>query len=108
MNQIELHPWLQRKDIIQWCQKHRVLVQAWAPLAQSSRFEESVLKDIAKRTGKSPAQILLRWSLQKVSYVPCEVATGALTDPPGIQPPSKISHIVSYEAELGSVRFSVE
>ncbi|KAF2174071.1 hypothetical protein M409DRAFT_62232 [Zasmidium cellare ATCC 36951] len=65
VNQIELHPWLQRRDIIDWCKKRGVLVQAWAPLAQSSRWGDPLLKNIAKRTGKSEAQILLRWSLQK-------------------------------------------
>ncbi|KAE8550363.1 hypothetical protein EYB25_006589 [Talaromyces marneffei] len=65
VNQIELHPWLQRKDIIDWCQKRGVLVQAWAPLAQANRWNDPSLKDIVKRTGKTEAQILLRWSLQK-------------------------------------------
>lgn len=66
VNQIELHPWLQRRDIIDWCQKRGVLVQAWAPLAQANRWNDPTLKDIVKRTGKTEAQILLRWSLQKV------------------------------------------
>lgn len=66
VNQIELHPWLQRRDIIDWCQKRGVVVQAWAPLAQANRWNDPSLKDIVKRTGKTEAQILLRWSLQKV------------------------------------------
>lgn len=66
VNQIELHPWLQRRDIIEWCQKRGVLIQAWAPLAQANRWNDPSLKDIVKRTGKTEAQILLRWSLQKV------------------------------------------
>ncbi|KAH8882408.1 putative aldo-keto reductase [Thozetella sp. PMI_491] len=65
VNQIELHPWLQRRDIIDWCQKRGVLVQAWAPLAQATRWGDKILQDIVRRTGKSEAQILLRWSLQK-------------------------------------------
>lgn len=65
INQIELHPWLQRRDIIEWCQRRGVLVQAWAPLAQANRWNDPSFKDIVKRTGKTEAQILLRWSLQK-------------------------------------------
>lgn len=71
VNQIELHPWLQRRDIIEWCKKRGVLVQAWAPLAQANRWNEPVLKDIVKRTGKTEAQVLLRWSLQKVRITSC-------------------------------------
>jgi diketogulonate reductase-like aldo/keto reductase len=71
VNQIELHPWLQRRDIIEWCQKRDVLVQAWAPLAQANRLGEKVLQDIAKRSGKTEAQVLLRWSLQKVRNTYC-------------------------------------
>ena len=66
VNQIELHPWLQRRDIIDWCNKRGVLVQAWAPLAQANRWNDPLLQDIVKRTGKTEAQILIRWSLQKV------------------------------------------
>lgn len=68
VNQVEAHPWLARKDILDWCQKRGVLVQAWAPLAQANRWGDKLLQDIVKRTGKTEAQILLRWSLQKVSY----------------------------------------
>lgn len=66
VNQIELHPWLQRRDIIDWCNKRGVLVQAWAPLAQANRWNDPLLQDVVKRTGKTEAQILIRWSLQKV------------------------------------------
>lgn len=74
MNQIELHPWLPHRDITQWCKENGVLVQAWAPLVQGERWGDKVLRDISKRIGKSEAQILLRWSLQKVGCVPAIVA----------------------------------
>lgn len=69
VNQVECHPWLPRKDIIDWCQKRGVLVQAWAPLAQANRWGDKLLQDIVKRTSKTEAQVLLRWSLQKVNFV---------------------------------------
>lgn len=69
MNQIELHPWLPHRDIIQWCKENGVLVQAWAPLVQGERWGDKILRGISERTGKSEAQVLLRWSLQKVSGV---------------------------------------
>ncbi|KEF52350.1 uncharacterized protein A1O9_11590 [Exophiala aquamarina CBS 119918] len=65
VNQIELHPWLPHRDIVEWCKKHGVIVQAWAPLAQATRWGDKTIQSIAHRTGKTEAQILLRWSLQK-------------------------------------------
>lgn len=69
VNQIELNPWLPHRDIVDWCQKRGVLLQAWAPLAQGDRWGDKILQEVVKRTGKSEAQILIRWSLQKVCSI---------------------------------------
>ncbi|SGY51012.1 BQ5605_C001g00950 [Microbotryum silenes-dioicae] len=69
VNQIELHPWLRQAPIVEWCEKHRVVVQAYCPLVRGDRFQDPVLLEVAKRTNKTPAQVLIRWSLQK-GYVP--------------------------------------
>jgi len=65
VNQVELHPWLARPDIVSWCQDHGVVVEAYSPLVRSTRMEEPVLVSLAKKHGKTAAQILLRWGLQK-------------------------------------------
>ncbi|KAK1067231.1 hypothetical protein LTR12_013455 [Friedmanniomyces endolithicus] len=65
VNQVELHPWLARPDIVSWCQQHGVVVKAYSPLVRSTRMEEPVLVSLAKKHGKTAAQILLRWGLQK-------------------------------------------
>lgn len=83
VNQIELHPWLPHRDIVDWCQKRGVLVQAWGPLVRAARWNDPLLKNITKRTGKTEAQVLLRWSLQKVSenlhnLPPADVVAGVL------------------------------
>ncbi|KAK1062967.1 hypothetical protein LTR33_012385 [Friedmanniomyces endolithicus] len=65
VNQVELHPWLARPDIVSWCQEHGVVVEAYSPLVRSTRMEEPVLVALAKKHGKTAAQILLRWGLQK-------------------------------------------
>ncbi|KAK1071627.1 hypothetical protein LTR74_003257 [Friedmanniomyces endolithicus] len=65
VNQVELHPWLARPDIVSWCQEHSVVVEAYSPLVRSTRMEEPVLVSLAKKHGKTAAQILLRWGLQK-------------------------------------------
>lgn len=65
MNQIELHPWLARADIVNWCQSRGVVCEAYSPLIRATRNEEPVLKSLADKHSKTSSQILLRWSLQK-------------------------------------------
>lgn len=69
INQLELHPWLARPDIVQWCERRGVILQAYSPLVRGERSEEKILQPLAKKYGKTTAQILLRWSLQK-GFVP--------------------------------------
>lgn len=66
VGQWELHPWLTRPDIVDWCQKRDVICEAYSPLVRGQRFGEPTLQSLAKKHDKTPAQILLRWSLQKV------------------------------------------
>ncbi|KAK5110560.1 hypothetical protein LTR62_005752 [Meristemomyces frigidus] len=65
VNQIELHPWLARKDIVQWCERRNIVLQAYSPLVRATRMDDPILMPIAKKHGKEPSQILLRWGLQK-------------------------------------------
>lgn len=66
MGQWELHPWLGRPDIVEWCQKRGVILEAYCPIVRGNRFDEPVLQPMVKKYNKTPAQILIRWSLQKV------------------------------------------
>ena len=67
VNQIELHPWCQQREIVDYCNKHGIVVQAYCPIvrAEKKRFEDPVLVSICKKHSKEPAQVLIRWSLQK-------------------------------------------
>ncbi|OTA07773.1 hypothetical protein A9Z42_0087260 [Trichoderma parareesei] len=67
--QWELHPWLAHGDIVEWCRRHGVVVEAYCPLVKGQRFDEPQVKALADKYGRSGAQILLRWSLQK-GFVP--------------------------------------
>ncbi len=67
VGQWELHPWLQRDDIVSWCRERDVVVEAYCPLVRAQRSGEEVLKKLAGKYGKTWAQVLVRWSLQKVS-----------------------------------------
>jgi diketogulonate reductase-like aldo/keto reductase len=67
VNQIELHPWLARKDIADWCTKRGVILEAYCPIVRAQKAEDPLLLPLAKKYGKTTSQILLRWSLQIVS-----------------------------------------
>ncbi|KAK4626379.1 hypothetical protein CLAFUW4_04812 [Fulvia fulva] len=65
VNQIELHPWLARPDIVDWCEARGVVLEAYSPLARATRNDDALLKPLTKKYNKTPSQILLRWGLQK-------------------------------------------
>ncbi|KAA1099897.1 hypothetical protein PGT21_024126 [Puccinia graminis f. sp. tritici] len=69
VNQLELHPWFQQKSIVDYCQRNNILLQAYCPLAQGKHMSDETLVKIAGKANKTPAQVLLRWSLQK-GFVP--------------------------------------
>jgi diketogulonate reductase-like aldo/keto reductase len=69
VGQWELHPWLQRGDIVSWCRERGVVIEAYCPLVRGQRAEEESLKKLAGKYGKTWAQVLVRWSLQKVSVI---------------------------------------
>ena len=65
VNQIEVNPFHHEKDIISFCSKHRIQVQAYSPLAKGSRLHDPLLLAVAAKYGKTPAQLCIRWALQK-------------------------------------------
>lgn len=69
VGQWELHPWLTRPDIVEWCQKRGVVIEAYCPVVRGQRFEEKSLQVLGEKYKKTPAQVLVRWSLQK-GFVP--------------------------------------
>ncbi|NUO46866.1 MAG: aldo/keto reductase [Streptomyces sp.] len=64
VNQIELHPGLQQRELRDLHTELGIATEAWSPLAQGAVLSEPVLTSIAGRYGKSPAQVVLRWHLQ--------------------------------------------
>ncbi len=65
VNQIELHPWLQPRDAIALCRERGIAVEAYSPLARGRRLKDRTVAGIAAHHGKSPAQVLIRWGLQR-------------------------------------------
>ncbi|MYV67859.1 aldo/keto reductase, partial [Streptomyces sp. SID2131] len=64
VNQIELHPGLQQRELRALHAAHGIATEAWSPLAQGAVLADPVITGIADRHGKSPAQVVLRWHLQ--------------------------------------------
>ena len=65
VNQIELHPQLPQAELREFHAQHGIVTEAWSPLARGGAvLADPTVTTIAERVGKSPAQVLLRWSLQ--------------------------------------------
>lgn len=63
LNQVELHPVFRRAELHQFCARNQIQMEAWAPLHQGQALDIPVIVNIAKKYGKSPAQVLIRWDL---------------------------------------------
>jgi diketogulonate reductase-like aldo/keto reductase len=65
VNQIELHPRLQQRELRAWQDERQIVTEAWSPLAQGGEMlEDETIAEIAELHGKTPAQVILRWHLQ--------------------------------------------
>ncbi|MDT8717529.1 aldo/keto reductase [Clostridium sp. 19966] len=64
VNQIEFHPQLVQYELMKFCQKHDIQIEAWSPLMRGKVFEMEPLKALSKKYSKSISQIVLRWNLQ--------------------------------------------
>ncbi|KAF5026050.1 hypothetical protein F66182_1842 [Fusarium sp. NRRL 66182] len=66
---IGLHPWCQQRDVVTYCQANGIVVEAYSPLATGTRLDNPTIQRIATKHNKTPAQILISYSLQK-GWVP--------------------------------------
>lgn len=64
LNQIELHPRLQQAELRAYHASHGIVTQSWTPLGQGRSFDAAPVRAAAERTGRSPAQVILRWHVQ--------------------------------------------
>ncbi|MDU6107897.1 MAG: aldo/keto reductase [Klebsiella pneumoniae] len=65
INQIELHPLMQQRQLHAWNATHKIQTESWSPLAQGGEgvFDQKVIHQLADKYGKTPAQIVIRWHL---------------------------------------------
>ena len=71
VNQIECHPLCYPKELIEYCQSNGIQVQAYAPLARGAYLDNDILCVLGTKYAHTPAQIGLRWAIQKgISVIP--------------------------------------
>lgn len=63
-NQIELTPFLQRRETTAYCREHGIVLEAYSPLTRGQRLDDGTVTEVATKVGRTPAQVLLRWGIQ--------------------------------------------
>ncbi|MRX64272.1 aldo/keto reductase [Maribacter sp. RZ05] len=90
VNQMEFHPYLVQQGLLDYCNENQIQYEAWSPMMQGKIFELDAIKDMAKKYGKSPAHVVLRWDLQK----------GVVTIPKSVKKERIINNADIFDFEL--------
>ena len=69
VNQIEVHPYFTNEAAREYGQEHAIVTEAWSPIAQGEVLDDPTITQIAENTGKTPAQVVLRWHIQRGDIV---------------------------------------
>ena len=98
VDQIELHPAYQQREITGWAAKHGVRIESWGPLGQGKYdlFGTPVVADAASATGRTPAQVVLRWHLQK----------GFIVFPKSVRPERMRENLDVFDFELDDAQMT--
>ena len=74
VNQVEFSPFLYQKQLLEYCEKNRIQLEAYSPLTQGDKLNHPTIRQIAKSHNKTPAQIMIRWGLEhKLVTIPKSV-----------------------------------
>jgi 2,5-diketo-D-gluconate reductase A len=65
VNQIEVHPYLTQNPVREYCAEHQIAIEAWSPIAQGGVLDDRIIVAIAERVERTPAQVVLRWHIQR-------------------------------------------
>ena len=65
VNQIEVHPYLTQDEVRGFCAEHQIAIEAWSPIAQGKVLGDPTIVSIARSMGKGPAQVVLRWHIER-------------------------------------------
>lgn len=91
VNQVEWSPFGHSQELMDHATRHGIVIQAYSPLTRGERLGDETLTDVARRHGKTPAQVLLRWSLQY----------GTAPVPKASRPEHREENLDIYDFELG-------
>jgi 2,5-diketo-D-gluconate reductase A len=69
VNQIEVHPYFGNEQVRAYDRAHGIATEAWSPIAQGKVLDDEVIVSVAKSLGKTPAQVVLRWHIQRGDIV---------------------------------------
>jgi 2,5-diketo-D-gluconate reductase A len=69
VNQIELHPYLLNEEVRSYGEAHGIATEAWSPIAKGEVLDDPAITEIADRLGRTPAQVVLRWHIERGSIV---------------------------------------
>lgn len=69
VNQIELHPTWQQRDVVEYCHAHNIAVEAYSPMARGADLANGVVERIAEAHGVTPAQVILRWHIENGTII---------------------------------------
>jgi 2,5-diketo-D-gluconate reductase A len=90
VNQIEVHPYLVQDELRSFCAERQIAVEAWSPIARGKVADDPTISEIAGRHGKSNAQVVLRWHIQR----------GDIVFPKSIKPERIKENIDIFDFEL--------
>lgn len=97
LNQIELHPFMRKSDIVQYCRNNDIAVMGYSPLARCKKSDDPDLIRIAESHGRSVAQVMIRWSVQM----------GYITIPKSSKPERIKSNAEVFDFELSEEEMDI-
>lgn len=92
VNQIEAHPYFLNDEVRAYGKEHGIATEAWSPIAQGKVLDDPVIGRIADNCGKSPAQVVLRWHIQR----------GDIVFPKSVSPERMKSNFELFDFELAT------
>ncbi|MFG3710239.1 aldo/keto reductase [Micromonospora sp. NPDC047730] len=69
VNQVEVHPYFGNEEVREYGHRHNILTEAWSPIAQGKVLGDPTIVDVAEQVGRTPAQVVLRWHVQRGDIV---------------------------------------
>ena len=90
VNQIEVHPYFTNEEVRAYGREHGIATEAWSPIAQGKVLDDPVVERIAKGVNRTPAQVVLRWHVQR----------GDIVFPKSVSPDRMRSNFELFDFEL--------